>query len=74
MKVVCKRAALMRERFPHSSSTNKHGPTDKKFLFVNKTGERFRSKLARLSVGKCWSAIQKVCIIEQDFPEDRSLF
>ncbi|CAF2618493.1 unnamed protein product [Rotaria sp. Silwood2] len=58
LKMVCKRSELTRARFRGSSWTSKSGKTDKS-LFVNKTGEQFRLKLAKLSVGKTWSSIQK---------------
>jgi hypothetical protein len=60
-KLVCKRSELMREPFRNSSWSNKKTQSDKKALIVNKSGERFRSKIAKLSLGKTWSAIQKVC-------------
>ncbi|CAF3752366.1 unnamed protein product [Rotaria sp. Silwood1] len=59
LKIVCKRSELTRARFCGSSWTNKISETDKKSLFVNKTGEKFRSKVAKLSVGKTWSSIQE---------------
>ncbi len=65
LKIVCKRSELMRAPFRGSSWTCKTSQTDKKSLFANKTGEKFRSKVAKLSVGNTWSLIQKVCIIEK---------
>jgi hypothetical protein len=63
LKNVCKQAELMRAPFRGSSCPDKIDQTDKS-LFVKKTGEKFRSKVAKLSVGKTWSSIQKVCVIE----------
>ncbi|CAF1689928.1 unnamed protein product [Rotaria sp. Silwood1] len=63
LKTVCKQAELMRASFHGSSWTNKISETDKKLLFVNKTGEKFRSKVTKLSVGKTWSSIQKEWVI-----------
>ncbi|CAF1411246.1 unnamed protein product [Rotaria sp. Silwood1] len=63
LKIVCKRSELTRARFCGSSWTNKISETDKKSLFVNKTGEKFRSKVAKLSVGKTWSSIQEEWIV-----------
>jgi hypothetical protein len=65
LKIVCKRSELTRARFRGSLWTSKISQTDNKSLFVNKTGEKFRSKVAKLSVGKSWSSIQEVCIIEK---------
>ncbi len=65
LKMVCKRSELMRAPFRGSSWTNKNNQIDKKSLFTNKTGEKFRSKVAKLSVAKSWSSIQEVCIIEK---------
>ncbi len=65
LKAVCKRSELMRAPFRGSSWMNKLSETDKKSLPVSKTGEKFRSKLAKLSVGKSWSSIQKVCVVEK---------
>jgi len=65
LKMVCQRSELMRAPFHGSSWTSKISQTDKKSSFVNKTGEKFRSKVAKLSVGNTWSSIQKVCISEK---------
>ncbi len=65
LKSVCKQSELMRAPFHNSSWINKISQTDKKPLPISKTGEKFRSKLAKLSVGKSWSEIQEVCIIEK---------
>ncbi len=62
LKMVCKSAQLMRDRFRDSSWTSKTSQLDKKPLVTNKTGKKFRSKVAKLSVGKTWSSIRKVCI------------
>jgi len=62
LKMVCKNAQLMRDRFRDASWTSKTSQSDTKPLIINKTGEKFRSKIAKLSVGKTWSSIQKVCI------------
>ncbi len=43
LKIVCKRAELMRAPYRGSSWTSKISRTDKKALSVNKTGETFRS-------------------------------
>ncbi len=64
LKMVCKRSELMRAPFRGSSWTSKTNQIDKS-LFVNKTGEKFRSKVAKLSVAKSWSSIQEVCIIQK---------
>ncbi|CAF1451997.1 unnamed protein product [Adineta ricciae] len=54
---------MIRERFQNSDTTNKK-PQEKKFdSLVNKTGARFRSKLAKLSVGKTWLEIEEEWII-----------
>ncbi len=66
LKMVCKHSELMRAPFHGSSWTSKTGQTDKKSLFANKTGEKFRSKVAKLSIGNTWSSIQKVCIIDEN--------
>ncbi|CAF3192687.1 unnamed protein product [Rotaria socialis] len=66
LKIVIKRSELMHDRFRGSSWTSKISQTDKKSLFANKTGEKFRSKLLKISVAKTWPSIQKVCIIEKD--------
>jgi hypothetical protein len=63
LKIVCKRSELTRARFGGSSWTNKTNQTDKKPLFAHKIGEKFRSKVAKLSIGSTWSSIQKVCMI-----------
>lgn len=65
LKAVCKQAGLMRAPFLTSSWSNKTNPTNKKSIFVNKTGEKFRRKITELSVEKKWSLIQKVRIIEK---------
>jgi hypothetical protein len=43
LKIVCKRAELMRAPYRASSWTCKTSRTDKKSLSVNKTGKTFRS-------------------------------
>ncbi|CAF2114287.1 unnamed protein product [Rotaria magnacalcarata] len=63
LKIVIKRSELMHDRFRGSSWTNKISQTDKKSLFVNKTGEKFRSKLLKLSIAKTWPSIQKEWIV-----------
>ncbi|CAF1391404.1 unnamed protein product [Rotaria sordida] len=63
LKLVCKQAELTLARFRGSSSTNKTNQTDKNLSFINKTGERFRKKLAQLSVGTTLSSIKKEWII-----------
>ncbi len=62
LKVVCKQSQLMREPFQNSSWTNKIDQFDKKTLIANRTGEKFRSKVTKLSVAKTWALIQKVCV------------
>jgi hypothetical protein len=52
----------MREPFRNSSWTNKIDQFDKKTLIANRTGEKFRSKVTKLSVAKTWALIQKVCV------------
>lgn len=60
LKLVCKRAELTRARFGNSSRvTNKN----KKFVCINQTGDKFRSKVSQLSVGSKWSSIRKVGFI-----------
>ncbi|CAF2721616.1 unnamed protein product [Rotaria sp. Silwood2] len=65
LKNVLKHSELMRARFCNSSWTSKTSQIDKKSLTVNKTGQKFRSKIAKLSVGKQWSVILEVCFIEK---------
>jgi len=62
LKMVCKQAQLMRDPFRNSSSISKAAQLNKKPLSLNKTGEKFRSKLVALSLEKTWSLVQKVCI------------
>ncbi len=63
LKAVCKSAELMHARFHGSSWSNKTNEAHKKSAFVNKIGERFRSKLTKLSVTTEWSSIQKVRVV-----------
>jgi hypothetical protein len=51
IKLVCKRAELMRAPFRGSSSTNKISQTDKKSSFRNQTEEKLRS--IKSSTTKC---------------------
>ena len=62
MKLVCKRAGLARAPFRDSSWSKKSDSIEKKPLPLNKTGEKFRSKLTKLSVAKSWSLIKQVRI------------
>ena len=62
MKLVCKRAGLARAPFRDSSWSKKSDFTEKKPLPLNKTGEKFRTKLTRLSVAKSWPVIKQVRI------------
>jgi hypothetical protein len=55
LKLVCKHSKSMREPFRNSSWTN-----EKPSLIRNKTGDKFRSKIIKLSVGKTWSSVEKV--------------
>lgn len=63
MKLVCKRAGLSRAPFRDSSWSKKSDSTEKKSLPLNKTGERFRSKITKLSVAKSWPLIKQVRIL-----------
>ncbi|CAF1492707.1 unnamed protein product, partial [Rotaria sordida] len=63
LKSICKQAELTHARFRGSSSTNKINQTDKNLSFIIKTGEKFRKKLAQLSVGTRLSSIKKEWII-----------
>jgi len=74
LKSVCKQSELMRAPFHNSSWINKISQTDKKSLSISKTGEKFRSKLAKLSVGKSWSEIQEVCIIDKIYLTSKNFF
>ncbi len=64
-KLVCKQSALMRAPFRNSSWTNKTADSDKKTSIINKPGEKFRLKVAKLSIGKTWSEIKKVSLREK---------
>jgi hypothetical protein len=66
LKNVLKQAELMRAPFHGVSWPNKITETDKKSLSINKTGEKFRSKLAKLSVGETWSSIKEVCLCRKN--------
>lgn len=63
LKIVCERSKLMRAPFRGAFRKNGISQTDRRLLFVGKTGEKFRSSVAKLSVEKSWSSIQKVYII-----------
>jgi hypothetical protein len=67
LKIVCKRAQLMRTPYRDSSwTTNQISQTNKKkSLFVNKTEEKYRSNVVKLNFEKKCSSIQKVCIIQK---------
>lgn len=66
MRLVCRRAALIRAHFSDSSSSsNKVEQGHGKRTFIDRTGERFRLKLAKLSVGTSWMSIKKVSSIEE---------
>ena len=67
LKIVCKRAELMRAPYRDSAwTTSKISQTNKKkLLFVNKTEEKYRSNVAKLNFEKKCSSIQKVCIIQK---------
>ena len=66
LKNVLKRSQLSHSRFCGSSWTKKINETEKKPSCRDKTGEKFRSKVAKLSIGKSWSEIRKVCNIGRD--------
>lgn len=63
LKNVLKHSQIIRSCFSNSSWTSKTSRLDKKSLTINKAGQKFRSKIAKLSVGKTWLAIRKVCFI-----------
>jgi hypothetical protein len=65
LKIVLKRAELMRAPFRDPSWKSQINQTNTKPSFTNKVGRKFRSKLAKLSMGKTWTEIQKVCIIKK---------
>ena len=60
MKRVYKQSGAIHARFHGSSGAKK---TENVLSSINKTGERFRSRIAKLSVGHTWSLIRKEWII-----------
>ena len=71
MRVVCRRAALIRARFGDPSSSNNIKQSGQNLPFIDRAGERFRSKLAKLSIGTSWSSIRKVNIVDESIPHHR---
>ena len=71
LRVVCRRAALIRARFGDPPSLNKIKQSVENAPFIDRTGERFRSKLAKLSIGTSWSSIRKVNIVDESIPHHR---
>jgi hypothetical protein len=70
LKIICKRAELMRAPYRGSSwTTSKISQTNKKSLIVNKTEDKYRSKVAKLNFKKKCSSIQKVCIIRKNITQ-----
>ena len=65
MKNVCRQAELMRLPFRNSSWTSKVTETEKKPLLTKKVGDRFRSKVSKLSVAQSWPLIKQVGFIER---------
>lgn len=78
LKIVCKRAALMRAPFRGSSCTAiKISQTDKKkrkLLSVNKTEEKYKSNVAKSNIEKKGLSVQKVSIIKKYILHLRILF
>ena len=65
LKMVCKRAGLMRAPFHGSSWPSKISQTHKKkSLSVQTTDEKHRSNVVKSNAKKICSSVQKVCNIE----------
>lgn len=66
--MVCKQSGAMHARFHGSSWAKKtKNQSDRLPSSINKAGERFRSKVAKLSVGHTWSLIRKVGPVNRCF-------
>jgi len=66
LKMVCKRAELMRAPFRDSSWTSNITQTDKKKpLLLNKTEEKYGSNVTESNVEKTCSSVHKVCNSEK---------
>ena len=72
LQLVCRRVALIRARFGHPSSSNTIKEDGKKSSF-DRTGERFRLKLAKLNVGTSWPLIKKVDVLEEFISQQISI-